>query len=131
MNKVDVKIMSTKKQYLKRSFSELLKDKNNIIMEEQLSKKKCRINLNKSIFIETSILDLSAVLMQAFRYKNKYGDKDKMLLTDTDSPTYKTEAENIHEDFYKDKESFDFINYSKDSRYYNNGNTLVIEKNEI
>ena len=69
--------------------------------------------------------------MQAFRYKNKYGDKDKMLLTDTDSPTYKTEAENIHEDFYKDKESFDFINYSKDSRYYNNGNTLVIEKNEI
>ena len=35
--------------------------------------------------------------------KNKYGDKAKMLLTDTDILLYKIEAQNIYEDFYIDK----------------------------
>lgn len=35
--------------------------------------------------------------------KNKYGDKAETLLTDTDGLRYKTETENIYEDFYKTK----------------------------
>ena len=31
-----------------------------------------------------------------------------MLLTDTDSLMYKTEAENVYEDSYKEKELFEF-----------------------
>ena len=53
--------------------------------------------------------------MQGFDYddiKNKYGDKAQMLLTDTDSLLYKIKAENIYEDFYKDKELFDISNYN-------------------
>ena len=69
--------------------------------------------------------------MQDFHYnyiKNKYGDKAGMLLTDTDSIMYKIEAENFYEDINKDKELFDFSNYPKDSKYYNNVNDLVVDK---
>lgn len=35
-----------------------------------------------------------------YRYiKNKYGDKAKLLLTDTDSLVYEIETNNVHEDF--------------------------------
>ena len=32
---------------------------------------------------------------------------------------FKIKAENVYEDFYKDKELLNFSNYSKDSKYYN------------
>ena len=32
---------------------------------------------------------------------------------------FKIKAENVYEDFCKDKELLDFSNYSKDSKYYN------------
>ena len=79
----------------------------------------------------TSILDLSKVLMQDFCYnyiKNKYGDKAESLLTDTDSLVYKIESENVYEDFCTDKNLFDFSNYPKDWKYYNNWNNLVVGK---
>ena len=78
MSKDDVKIVTFKKQYLmwspqtnlqgvKQSRTDLITIKN----------EKNRVNLNKPIYIGTSILDLSIVLKQDFRYnyiKNKYGD---------------------------------------------------------
>ena len=54
--------------------------------------------------------------MQDFNYhyiKNKYGDKAKMLLTDTDVLLYKIESHNIYEDFCKDKELLDSSYYSE------------------
>ena len=57
-----------------------------------IEKEKYRINFNKPIYMEKSILDLSKALMQDFDYdyiKNKYGDKAEMLLTDTDTLMYK------------------------------------------
>ena len=71
-----------------------------------IEKEKCRINLNKPIYIETGILDLSKLLMQDFHHnylKNKYGGKSELFLTDTDKLMHKIEAENVFEDFYKDK----------------------------
>ena len=48
-----------------------------------------------------------------------------MCLTDTDNLKQKTEAENVYEYFYKDKGLFEFSNYPKYSKYYNNASKLV------
>ena len=40
---------------------------------------------------------------------------------------YKIEAENVYEDFYKINELLDFSNYPKDSKYYSNANSLVVD----
>ena len=89
INKVVVKFVTTRKQYLKRPFRPNLKRekqfRNGIVAIE---KEKCRIYLNEPIYFGTSILNLNKVLMQDIHYnymKNKYGGKSEMLLTDTDS----------------------------------------------
>ena len=51
-----------------------------------------------------------------------------MLLTHTNSLIYKIEAENVYEDFYKDKMLFDFSYYRKDLKHYNIANNLVVGK---
>ena len=132
MNKVDIKILTTRKQYLKWSLKPTFKRekqfRNGAIV---IKKEKCRINLNKLIYIGASILDVSKVLIQDFRnycIKNKYGYKSEMLLTDNASLMYKFEAEIVYEDHYKDKDLFDFSNYPNNSKYYNNANNLVVGK---
>ena len=77
------------------------------------------------------ILELCKILMYEFHYgyiKNKYGNKLKLLFTDTDSLMYEIKAENVYEDFSSDKEIFEFGNYSLKSKYYDNSNKLVIRK---
>ena len=79
------------------------------------------------------ILELSKVLMYEFHYdyiKNKYDNKSKLLFTDTDSLMYQIKAEDVYEDFNSDKEIYDFTNYSTESKFYDNSNKLVIEKNK-
>ena len=52
------------------------------------------------------------------------------MLTDADSLMYEIEVENLYEDF---QEIFDFSNYPKYSKYYDNVNNFVASKmmNEI
>ena len=53
----------------------------------------------------------------------------ELLFTDTDSLlTYEIKSENVYEEFYKWKDLFDFSNYSKDSRFYDDTNKKVIGK---
>ena len=60
MNKVDMEIFITRKQYLKWSFRPTFKREKQFCDETiAREKEKCRTNLNKPIYIETSILDLS------------------------------------------------------------------------
>ena len=74
-------------------------------------------SLNKTIHIGTSILWLSKVLTKNAHYnyvKNRYSDTAEILVTDKDSLMYKIKAENVREDFYKDKELFVFSYYPID-----------------
>ena len=69
--------------------------------------------------------------MYDFHYnyiKNKYGDKAKLLFTDTDSLTYEIETKDVYEDFWSDKDKFDNSDYDEKSSFYNITNKKVIGK---
>ena len=51
-----------------------------------------------------------------------------MLFTDTDSLAYEIKSENVYDESYKWKDLFDFSNYSKDSKFYDDTNKKVIGK---
>ena len=54
------------------------------------------------------ILQLAKLLMYEFHYdyiKNKYGDKSRLLFTDTASLMYEIKTEDAYEDFSSDKEN--------------------------
>ena len=51
-----------------------------------------------------------------------------MLLTDTDSLTYEIKSKDVYEEFFKWKDLFDFSNYSKDSKFFDETNKKVIGK---
>ena len=77
--------------------------------------KKTGLYMNKPVYLGACILDLSKTIMYDFHYnyiKPKYGDKAKLLFTDTDSLAYEIETE----DFYKDI-SGDVINRFDTSDY--------------
>ena len=50
------------------------------------------------------------------------------MFTDTDSLTYEIKSESIYEEFFKWKDLFDFSNYSKDSKFFDETNKKVIGK---
>ena len=69
--------------------------------------------------------------MYDFHYnyiKKKYGDKARLLFTDTDSLTYEIEAEDVYKDFWNDKDKFDNSDYPESSPYFDKTNKKVIGK---
>ena len=85
--------------------------------------------LNKPIYAEFTVLDLSKWLMYYFHYNFiKRNFNVKLLFTDTDSLTYKVKSKNAYEEFFQWKDLFDFINYSKYSTFFDNANKKVIGK---
>ena len=85
--------------------------------------------LNKPICVGFTTLKLSKRMMYDFHYNFiKKSFNAKLLLTDADSLTYEIKSENVHEEFYKWKDLFDFSNYSKDSKFFDNANKKVIGK---
>ena len=53
---------------------------------------------------------------------------DELLFTDTDSLTYEIKPKNVYEEFFKHKDLFDFSNYPKDSKFFDDVNKKVIGK---
>ena len=85
--------------------------------------------LNKAIYVGFTVLDLSKWKMHDFHYNFIKKNFDaELLFTDTDSLTYEIKSENVYEEFFKWKDLFDFSNYSKDSKFFNETNKKVIGK---
>jgi hypothetical protein len=80
--------------------------------------KKTKMVFDKPVYLGMCILDLSKTLMYHFHYnyiKKKYGDRARLLYTDTDSLAYEVETEEFYKDISKDVEStFDSSDMPKD-----------------
>ena len=77
------------------------------------------------------ILDFSKTLMYKLDYnyiKKNYGDKAKLLFTDTDSLTHEIETEHVYQEFWKDKNTFDYCDYPEDSPFFDKMIKKVIGK---
>ena len=93
--------------------------------------KKSFLKLDKPSYVGMCILDLSKVLMYDFHYnfiKAKYGDRAKLLFTDTDSLCYHIQTDDVYQDLYNHKDMFDNSDYSKSSKFYFDENKKVIGK---
>ncbi|VDI48620.1 Hypothetical predicted protein [Mytilus galloprovincialis] len=113
---VDVRLVTTEKQALK-----LVAKPNfdrRVVFTENLAAvhmKKTKLKFNKPIYLGACILDISKLLMYDFHYgfvRKMYGDKARLLFTDTDSLAYEIQTD----DFYKDisphvEAKFDTSNY--------------------
>ena len=107
-NGIDEKLVSNKKNYLKRaskpSFMSHKIFDNDLVT---IRKNNVILTLSKPAYIRMCILELSKVLTYEFHHdyvKNKYGNKSRLLFTDTDSLMYEIKTEDVYEDFSSDKE---------------------------
>ena len=118
-NRVDVKLVNDKKRAEKLSAKPNYKHCN-IFSEDLVAihMKKTKLDFDKPVYLGMCILDLSKTLMYDFHYnyiKKKYGDKAKLLLTDTDSLMYEIQTEDFYKDISEDvKDRFDTSNYPFD-----------------
>ena len=80
--------------------------------------------LNKPIYLGFTVLELSKWLMYDFHYKFDA----ELLFTDTESLNYEIKPEDVYEEFFKRKHLFDFSNYPKDSKFFDETNKKVIGK---
>ena len=130
--RVDVRLVTNEKKLLKLA-SKPTYVSSKIFNENLVAVHKIKetLTLNKPAYVGMCILDLSKTLMYDFHYnyiKKKYGDKARLLFTDTDSLTYEIEDEDVHKDFWTDKDMFDNSDYPENSPYYCNTNKKVIGK---
>ena len=101
-NRVDIKLVNNEKRAEKLSakpnFNHCYIFSENLVA---IHMKKTKLVFNKPVYLGMCILDLSKTLMYDFHYnyiKRKYGDKAKLLFTDTDSLMYEIQTK----DFYKE-----------------------------
>ena len=130
--RVDVRLVTDEKKLLKLT-SKPTYVSSKIFNENLVAVHKIKetLTLNRLAYVGMCILDLSKTLMYDFHYnyiKDKYGDKAKLLFTDTDSLTYEIEAKDVYQDFWNDKHKFDNSDYPEDSPYYDKTNKKVIGK---
>ena len=130
--RVDVRLVTDEKKLVKLA-SKPTYVSSKIFNENLVAVHKIKetLTLNRPAYVGMCILDISKVLMYEFHYKSikkKYGDKARLLFTDTDSLTYEIEAEDVYQDFWNDRNKFDNSEYLKHSKYYDETNKKVIGK---
>ena len=130
--RVDVRLITDGKKLLKMSSKPTFVC-SKIFNEDLVAVHKIKevLTLNRPAYVGMCILDLSKTLMYDFHYnyiKQKYGDKAKLLFTDTDSLTYEIETEDVYQDFWNDKDKFDNSDYPVSFQYFSKANKKVIGK---
>ena len=130
--RVDVRLVTSQKKLLKM-VSKPTYVSNKIFNENLVAVHKIKETLvmNRPSFVGACILDISKTLIYDFHYnyiKHKYGDKAKLLFTDTDSLTYEIETDDAYLDFWMDGEKFDNSDYPPNSPFFFNSNKKVIGK---
>ena len=117
-NRVDIKLVNDEKQAKKLTAKPNF-DHSNIFLElVSIHMKKKRLVFDKPVYLGMCILDLSKTLMYDFHYnyiKQNYGDKAKLLFTDTDNLMYEIQTEDFYKDIRADvKRRFDTSDYPSD-----------------
>ena len=93
--------------------------------------KKLKVTLNKPSYSGMCILDLSKIIMYEFYYKYlkpKYGNKLRLLMTDTDSFLFHCETDDIYRDMLLDAHLYDLSDYPKDHPMHSDNNKTVLGK---
>ena len=126
-------------------FNNLIKINDNLII---VRKFKVEVKLFKPIYVGVAVLDYSKLIMYRYHYslfKNFYGDKARLLMTDTDSLFYEIKTEDVYKDLFDDdsklerndmfksafgkdtkiKDLFDTSNFKKTNPYYSEVNKKV------
>ena len=117
-NRVNIKLVNTGEQ-LKKLVAKPNYETRKILYENLVSvhMKKTSLTMNKPVYLGMCILDLSKTLMFDFHYKYikpKYGNKAKLLFTDTDSFLYEIQTKDFYKDIAGDvQDRFDTSNYLK------------------
>ena len=115
-NRVNVKLVNTDEKF-KKLVAKPNYESRKIFNENLVSvhMKKTSLTMDKPVYLGMCILDLSKIIMFDFHYryiKPKYGEKAKLLFTDTDSFLYEIETEDFYKDITPDVvERFDTSDY--------------------
>ena len=91
---------------------------------------------NKPIYMGAVILETSKLHMYQFwddHLKIKYGDKTKLMYTDTDSFVIEVETDDIYKDLLEDNHLYDFSEYNENHPNYSleNKNVYGIFKDDL
>jgi hypothetical protein len=127
-NRIDCNLVRTEKQFVKNCSKPTFKNYK-IITADKVAvceQRKTCVVYDKPMIVGMSILDLSKTLMYNFHYntiKKNYGEKAKLIFTDTDSLCYNIETEDVYRDMEKEKHKYDFSDYHK-------GHFLFSEENK-
>ena len=129
--KVSVKLVNNENDYVKyvsrpTFVSQKILDKNLVAIH----KVKPVLLLNEPIYVGFCVLDVSKLLMYDWHYNYFVKTFDFSLsFTDAASLVYEIRGvDDVYEKFYKDKDLFDFSDYSKESQFYDNSKKKVIGK---
>ena len=84
---------------------------------------------NKLTYVEFTVLELSKWLTYDFHYNFIKKNFDaKLLFTSTNSLAYEIKLEDVYEELFKHEHLFDFSNFPKDSKFFDETNKKVIGK---
>ena len=92
---------------------------------------KQQIKLKKLTYVGLIVLELSKLIMFQFHYdciKQLYGNKAKLLMTDTNSLIYDIETEDFYDDMVRHNVWFDTSDYPKRHLAYSDVNKKVLGK---
>ena len=129
---MDVKLVQESKKFKrltnKPNFKSFKIFSNDLVAVHMTKKE---VYLSKPVYVGMSILELSKTFMIEFHYakmKSRYGERVKLLMTDTDSFIYHIQTTDVYADMIDDLESYDTSDYPPTHPTYSKKNAKVLGK---